>query len=173
MSNGYLPRKEVIITEEQLKKVGLDVRDAVNSLQTAYRHAESDRTGDSPSDVFTGRIRSQFHKAHKWGDLSPIDPALVTEQEAVSHDLEEVQAMNERRAQAILDKIEILQDAFKEATGLHLDCDYHDTDARGSAWDDVDGPFYTVQGFYEPSEEALELQEKTGELEEAGFVEYA
>ena len=54
-----------------------------------------------------------------------------------------------------------LREEFKIATGdLVLYIGYHDVDENGSCYDDIDGPFWAVDGMYELSKAGKKLQSK-------------
>lgn len=42
-----------------------------------------------------------------------------------------------------------LQEAFERNTGLTLDLSFHDADEEGDRYDDVNGPFWAVDGVYQ------------------------
>ena len=62
-----------------------------------------------------------------------------------------------------------IENKFKEKTGLGVSIDYHDQAEMGDRYDDVDGHFWVVNGFYVISEEGKKIQEM---VQTVGWVTY-
>ena len=176
---GHIAQHQTKITEEQLKKVGSETCDALEQLNNYYREMAEILVGYDGSDVEqkTEQLKYAVHDVVKWDDATVTDnyagDMLVTEDEVEElSGQEQVEAARVRR-QELQRLTEELQNAFaRETTDLSLYFDVHNQERRGSPYDDVDGPFFVVTGYYEKSDGAQALEDLAGELEDVTYVEF-
>lgn len=104
--------------------------------------------------------------------VDSIDPEWLNAQSAFLND-EDEDAVHERTTEYDL-AFEHLKTDFANVTQvgdskLSLDMCYHDSDANGDRYDDVDGAYFFVDGIYAPSEAGKVLLE-AGLVERKTFV---
>ena len=109
-----------------------------------------------------------------------LDDAGITIED-IAHDfsLEDYSMTNvfygphEEKRDSVVNAYSDLRDAFKAKTGLDLMLNNHDSDERGSANDEVDGPFWNLffDDVYQLTPEAKKLQQ-TVPFEIKRFVDF-
>ena len=180
---GHIAQHQTKITEEQLKKVGSETCNALEQLNSYYHdlakillsHQENTEADDI--DQAITHLKRTAHSIVKW-DTATIpeqyaNEVLVTKEEYEDLPEQAQDEASQARLQELQRLTKKLRDAFaRETTDLKLYFDFHNQEHRGSPYDDVDGPFFVVTGYYEKSDGAEVLESLVGELEDVSYVDF-
>jgi hypothetical protein len=107
-----------------------------------------------------GELETLLREADSSEDLDSLAQQLYSNGECIGDAVGELEGLNEGQRKQVKAVYEALQVEFKKKTGMTLDLFYHSQDEDGDRYDEVDGRFWTVYGWYCISPKAKKAQKR-------------